>query len=142
MDFRKTDCFKIRYGPIADVILEGGNVLWSYCQPGVPGTARVFAQLPNGKYVYLTWTYGISPDMPDLWFKRGLSDIEIELEMRQQALHYQSKQQARNFLLETIDPTQLSQFDKLFRTMRKQVLPLLRPSKPYGVINSNGILRR
>ena len=61
MDFRKTQCFNIRYGPIADLILDGGNVLWSHCQPGLPGTARVFAQLPNGKYVYLTWTYGISP---------------------------------------------------------------------------------
>ena len=63
--------------------------------------------------------------------------MEIEEEMRNNALYFQTKQRARNFMLDTTPVKLLDNFSKEFKTMRSVVLPLLRPSKPYGIINSN-----
>lgn len=81
MKWNETEASKCRYGWIAGNIFGEAEILWESSYADYQGNADIFALMPDGTFVHYEWTYG-SCSGCDEWEDRGLTDEEIEKEMR------------------------------------------------------------
>jgi len=81
MKWEETEADKCRYGEIASRIFGEAEIIWERSEAGYQGSANVLAAMPDGTFVHYEWTYG-SCSGCDEWEARGLSDDEVEQEMR------------------------------------------------------------
>lgn len=81
MTYGETVASQCRYGEIAKRLFGDADVIFERAEEGYQGDADVFARLTDGRFANYAWSYG-SCSGCDEWEHRGLSDDEIETEMR------------------------------------------------------------
>jgi len=85
-DTTASDC---RYGSVAASIFGDADIIWEDSVSGWQGEAEVLAHMPDGTFAHYGWTYGSCSGCDD-WEYRGLSDGEIEAEMRREMVTFHS----------------------------------------------------
>ncbi len=81
MDWNATVASTCRYGDVAGRIFKDAEIIWEDSESNYQGHANVLAFMPDKTFVHYTWTYG-SCSGCDEWESRGLSDEQVEAEMR------------------------------------------------------------
>jgi hypothetical protein len=81
MKWKETEASNCRYGDVARRIFEDSEIIFENSLADYQGFANVLAAMPDGSFIHYEWTYG-SCSGCDEWEDRGLSDDEIEKEMR------------------------------------------------------------
>jgi hypothetical protein len=97
MQWDETVASRCRYGDVAGRLFDGADVIFESSEDDYQGFANVFAQLRDGRFCHYEWTYG-SCSGCDEWEDRGLSDDEIEAEMRRAAVFFEDVATVRRYL--------------------------------------------
>lgn len=104
MKWEKTIASECRYGDIAGKIWGDWEILWEDSESGYQGHVSFLAK-KGRKYCFYEWWYG-SCSGCDGWEAAGLSNDEINKEMRDTALWMKSEKELLNWLqmLEGVAP--------------------------------------
>jgi hypothetical protein len=86
-----------RYGDIVGKVFHDCLVIWAETSFDFSGSAHVFGVLPDGRFFCYAWVYGSCVEC-DCWERRGLSNEQIEAEVRRDALYFESVDEARRYL--------------------------------------------
>jgi hypothetical protein len=89
MEWHETIASKCRYGDIAKKIWEDWNILWEDSEDDYQGHATILAE-GGGKYSFYEWWYG-SCSGCDTWEAANMSDEDVEKEMRDTAIWFDSE---------------------------------------------------
>jgi hypothetical protein len=81
MNWEHTQASQCRYGEVAGNIFWDADIIWENSNADWQGFANLLASMTDGTFVHYSWTYG-SCSGCDEWEARGLSEEEIEEEMR------------------------------------------------------------
>lgn len=81
IEWDKTVSSRCRYGDIAGRIVKDSLVLWEDSEENYQGHVNLVARSSAGDFMHLHYEYG-SCSVCDEWEDRGLSDDEIEEDMR------------------------------------------------------------
>jgi len=85
-----------RYGDVAERIFKDAEIIWEHSEADYQGYANVLARLKNGHFIHLSWTYG-SCSGCDEWEARGLSDDDVEQEMRRSMGVFKTQKHLRKY---------------------------------------------
>lgn len=88
---------RCRYGDVAGRIFDGADVIFERSEDDYQGYANVFARLRDGRFCHYEWTYG-SCSGCDEWEDRGLTDDQIEAEMRSAAVFFDNVETVKRYL--------------------------------------------
>lgn len=104
MKWENTVASTCRYGSVAGQIWGEWEILWEDSESDYQGHASILAKKGN-RYAFYEWWYG-SCSGCDGWEADGKSDADIEKEMRDTAIWFDSKKQLKTWLdrLDTKDP--------------------------------------
>jgi hypothetical protein len=86
MTWDETIASRCRYGDVAGRLFDGATILHEDSEDDYQGHADVIAVLRDGRFCHYRWDYG-SCSGCDEWEDRGLTDDEIEDEMRRDAVY-------------------------------------------------------
>jgi len=81
MKYSETVANRCRYGEVAEKIFGDCEIIWEHSMDDYQGFANVLAAKQDGSFIHYEWTYG-SCSGCDEWEDRGLTDQQIENEMR------------------------------------------------------------
>ena len=81
MKWSETIASTCRYGEIAGRIFEKAEIIWEKSESDYQGSANILAFMPDKTFIHYEWTYG-SCSGCDEWEARGLTDDQVEEEMR------------------------------------------------------------
>lgn len=87
MKYNETTAYQCRYGEVAERIWGTSEILWEQSYADYQGEAAILALMPDGQLCFYEWTYG-SCSGCDGWEAAGLSDEEIEQEMRDSSVYF------------------------------------------------------
>ncbi len=96
MKWLETTADKCRYGEIARVIFGDWEILWEDSEANYQGHASILAKKDN-QYAFYEWWYG-SCSGCDGWEADDATDAQIEKEMRDTTIWFESKQELKNWL--------------------------------------------
>jgi hypothetical protein len=96
MKFQDTVAYRCRYGDNAEKIWGEWNILWEDSEADYQGHASILAER-EGRYCFYEWWYG-SCSGCDTWESAGLSDFDIEDEMRKTAMWFDSQEELKTWL--------------------------------------------
>lgn len=97
MKWNETIASKARYGDVAERIFGNAEILWEESTNDYQGNCNVLAKLPDGKIAHYAWDYG-SCSGCDSWEKSGMSDDDIEAEMRRTMATFSDEWAAHSYL--------------------------------------------
>lgn len=97
MKWEATVASRCRYGDVAGRIFGEAEIIWEHSEDDYQGSANVLARLPNGHFAHYEWTYG-SCSGCDEWESRGLTDDEIERDMRFHMVTFPDETTLRRYL--------------------------------------------
>ena len=86
MNWNDTVASSCRYGSNAGTIWGDWDVIWEESHSDYQGEAKFLAK-KNNTYVFYEWTYGSCGGCDD-WEYRNLTDVQIEAEMKRDAIEF------------------------------------------------------
>ena len=104
MKWDETIANECRYGYNARNIWGDSEIIWEYSEADYQGGASFLAIDPNGIFSFYEWSYGSCSGCDD-WENRELSDEEIEIEMRSDAVYFDNISQVCKYFKIDLDPT-------------------------------------
>jgi hypothetical protein len=96
MKYSETIASQCRYGDIAANIWGDWDILWESSEDDYQGYASILAKKDN-KYCFYEWHYG-SCSGCDTWEAEGFGDEDVEKEMRETAMWFDSKDELKIWL--------------------------------------------
>lgn len=97
MKWEETVASQCRYGDVAERIFSEAEIIWEHSESDYQGWANVLAKMPDGTFIHYEWTYG-SCSGCDEWEDRGLTDDEVEQEMRRTMVLFQNAETLPRYL--------------------------------------------
>lgn len=97
MKWNETIASKCRYGDVAERIFSDAEIIWECSEDDYQGSANVIASMPDGTFIHYEWTYG-SCSGCDEYESLGLSDDEIEADMRKTMAVLKDRETLRKYL--------------------------------------------
>ena len=96
MKWSETTANKCRYGDVAEKIWGNWEILWEDSEDNYQGHATILAHRGN-RYCFYEWWYG-SCSGCDGWESDGLTDEQIEKEMRDTSMWFKNKKELLRWL--------------------------------------------